>query len=425
MGIVRNIFGVLYCFIVIVTHVKGQSLVLSDNADSAYLEVVRSQNARLPNSLDTMRADNPNYPEVKKAKIVAKEKAWMEHRIKGIEFWQRFPEDERRFEWLETTVNLSRQSINYWRYPDIAVESYLRRENFLSSYEAEINYEALWKWERLYQGFRNEYFQYVKQKGMQSRQANFLAMELASFFNLSRNIVFRVSPFLSTTTIKNEILDKMKVVFEKSKDEANVFMKELNYPLLSGYRFLGLNQDSLLNLMNDLKEDRNIKESIIKWIEQSTNLINLTRSKMDLKFTTPSGEKFDLQKWRSPGSVVLVDIWSLSCTSCIGRMSYLKELHDKYRDRGFTILSLCLGDGKDERRVDSIKLGINASWKSLMMGKLKMNSNSFPSTFWEKYGFKFVPHMFLLDQTGKVVLYNHELVEGNIEPYLEPLLSKM
>jgi peroxiredoxin len=49
------------------------------------------------------------------------------------------------------------------------------------------------------------------------------------------------------------------------------------------------------------------------------------------------------------GSVVLINIWATWCHPCRTEIPHLRELYDRYRDRGFTVVGVSVdADGTDE-----------------------------------------------------------------------------
>lgn len=407
----------------------SQSFSLPDNADSAFLILEEALSPRYPKGLDSIRPGEPEYLAAEHQISVAMESAAMNYRVLGMEFWNKFPNDNRKCIWFVKTLQQGGKRVHYWNNIEIGFKRYLCRENFLSSYDAELDHELLNEWEEMYPIIRKEYLRLARLNNYRDftfsmRERDLCREEMATFFNLSRNISYRNGTNLNLDEVKNLILDKMKRIGSNNSFEERDFLKVINSNLLSGYKYLGLNEDSIFNLLDRLRQVKDISPAVIEWIDQTGSLMQLFRSEIDFRFTLPNGEEFKLQEWRSPESILLIDIWALSCSSCIGRMSYLKKLYEKYSGRGFAILSICAVDEKDRHKVDSIKASLKTDWKNLIIGSPVKGRSNVATELWKKYGFLFVPHMFLVDRSGKAVLYNHELVEGEFEPYLRELLAK-
>jgi peroxiredoxin/YHS domain-containing protein len=94
------------------------------------------------------------------------------------------------------------------------------------------------------------------------------------------------------------------------------------------------------------------------------------------------------------GKVVLLDFWATWCAPCRKSMPELQALHEKYSDRGFTVLGVSIDEGGP------------AKVKKLVRAKkftypIAMDSKQSPA--WEAFRVKAVPAAFLIDQNGQVV----------------------
>ena len=79
----------------------------------------------------------------------------------------------------------------------------------------------------------------------------------------------------------------------------------------------------------------------------------------------PERELVGLQSWInsepltiaglvSQGRVVLVDFWTYTCINCIRTMPFLRSWHEKYADRGLTILGIHAPEFDFERELDNV-----------------------------------------------------------------------
>jgi thiol-disulfide isomerase/thioredoxin len=94
------------------------------------------------------------------------------------------------------------------------------------------------------------------------------------------------------------------------------------------------------------------------------------------------------------GKVVLLDFWATWCAPCRKSMPELQALHDKYKERGFTVIGISIDEGgpaKVKKYVRSKKITY----------PIAMDSEKDPA--WEAFKVKAVPAAFLLDREGRLV----------------------
>ncbi len=89
---------------------------------------------------------------------------------------------------------------------------------------------------------------------------------------------------------------------------------------------------------------------------------------------------------------VLVDFWNVSCGPCIASFPKLKELHAKYKQQGFEVVSISIDlveedwiSGSKEHELPWINLG---------------ELGSFDGEVATKYGVRFIPKSYLIDKAG-------------------------
>ncbi len=102
------------------------------------------------------------------------------------------------------------------------------------------------------------------------------------------------------------------------------------------------------------------------------------------------------------GKVVLVDFWATWCAPCQKSMPELQALHDKYSDRGFSVVGVSV----DERAAGSSDDGLEGKIKRFVTKKkitYPIAIDSKTSPLWEQYRVKAVPAAFLIDRKGRIV----------------------
>ena len=94
------------------------------------------------------------------------------------------------------------------------------------------------------------------------------------------------------------------------------------------------------------------------------------------------------------GKVVLVDFWATWCTPCRKSMPELQALHEKYAERGFSVVGVSIDEGgpsKVQKAVASMKITY----------PIAMDSEKDPA--WDAFLVKAVPAAYLLDREGRIV----------------------
>jgi thiol-disulfide isomerase/thioredoxin len=123
---------------------------------------------------------------------------------------------------------------------------------------------------------------------------------------------------------------------------------------------------------------------------------------------------FDLAA--SKGKVVLVVFWASWHLPCAAEVSWLEQVYDAYRGRGFEIVGINLDAADGSQRIETLMPGVrrflidyNVRWPNLVSG-------SGGQDYARAYGITSIPANVLIDREGTVVQL--DLVRKNIEPVL-------
>ena len=98
------------------------------------------------------------------------------------------------------------------------------------------------------------------------------------------------------------------------------------------------------------------------------------------------------------GKVLLLNLWGIWCIPCISEMPHLVKMQDKYREQGFQIIGLNVGD-EDAQPEDINKIKEFAAKQGLNY-ELARLSDSFAVDFNKITKFEGVPQTILIDRGG-------------------------
>ncbi|HWB09360.1 MAG TPA: redoxin family protein [Pirellulales bacterium] len=124
----------------------------------------------------------------------------------------------------------------------------------------------------------------------------------------------------------------------------------------------------------------------------SARRLGLVGHEVTLDGTTTAGQAFDWASYR--GKVVLIDFWATWCGPCVAELPNVRELYDKYHERGFDVVGISL-DG-DREALDKFLSEKGIPWTTLHQAGGQHPAAAF-------YGVSAIPTVLLVDRDGKVV----------------------
>ena len=114
----------------------------------------------------------------------------------------------------------------------------------------------------------------------------------------------------------------------------------------------------------------------------------------DFALPTMAGDTLRLSDLR--GHVVILDFWASWCAPCMGEMPVMKEIYEKYHDRGLEIVGISLDDKRD-RWVNAIeKEGL--AWRQV--SSLEGRDGCPVARLYQVIG---IPKLYIIDGEGKIV----------------------
>jgi peroxiredoxin len=129
---------------------------------------------------------------------------------------------------------------------------------------------------------------------------------------------------------------------------------------------------------------------------ENNKVLNIGSQAPDITASTPDNQWVKLSDFK--GKYVLLDFWASWCKPCRQESQNVVRLYNKYKDKGFTVLSFSLDDNK-EAWMKAIK-DDHLTWTHI--SELKKWNSSVVSS----YKIEGIPATYLLDKEGKILAMN-------------------
>ncbi|HUS12546.1 MAG TPA: redoxin domain-containing protein [Pyrinomonadaceae bacterium] len=116
------------------------------------------------------------------------------------------------------------------------------------------------------------------------------------------------------------------------------------------------------------------------------------------------------------GRVVLIDFWTFGCYNCRNTLPFIKGWHDRYRDKGLTVVGVHSPEFDYEKKPENLRREV----VSLGIHYPVVSDNDYRT--WDAYNVAAWPTIFLLDKQGRI-RWMH-VGEGNYDE-TERLIQKL
>lgn len=124
------------------------------------------------------------------------------------------------------------------------------------------------------------------------------------------------------------------------------------------------------------------------------------------------------------GKVVLIDFWEYTCVNCIRTFPYIKSWHQKYKDKGLTVIGVHTPEfhfAKEEANVAKAVRDFGLDYPHIVDSDYLV---------WRAYGNRFWPAKYLIDAEGNVRYYHfgeggYDATEARIQALLKEANPKV
>jgi len=96
------------------------------------------------------------------------------------------------------------------------------------------------------------------------------------------------------------------------------------------------------------------------------------------------------------GRVVLIEFWTFGCINCRNTLPFLKSWHDRYQEKGLTVIGVHSPEFDEERKVENLRREVT----SLGIRYAVVTDNDYQT--WNAYRVEAWPTAFLLDKRGRI-----------------------
>ncbi len=132
--------------------------------------------------------------------------------------------------------------------------------------------------------------------------------------------------------------------------------------------------------------------------------------------TDMAGQAIDSKTYTDQKKVLLLDFWSIYCSSCIQEMPYIVAMHDKYKDKGLQVLGIDLdvyGPARVKKFMDGLDFKI--PYPTIIDAKMQIKN---------KLGVSMLPTVIVADPAGTVRIF-HVGYKPGYEKELEEKVQKL
>jgi thiol-disulfide isomerase/thioredoxin len=182
---------------------------------------------------------------------------------------------------------------------------------------------------------------------------------------------------------------------------------------------------NILTQIQSKKNDAVMQEYLELALERLANnpWLNMIKSRFAVKKVLGAGKEIPAFRVRSlqdttliissqimKGKVYLIDFWATWSSTCIRNMESMQRVYEKFKTRGFEIVSLSL-----DAKADDVRAFRGGQWKMPWLHALVTTNTGLLADF----SVSVLPKQYLVDGAGKILATPKDLEEKPLERMLE------
>lgn len=330
------------------------------------------------------------------------------HQALGLEFYEKYPTDARRWEWLEQAV----KSADFYADPAQAAQAiFFGKPEWIKP-----DTEAQQKWEHVYESELKPAFLAAAEVSHQ-RRARLLLNDCMRKLHSVKSAVLRGESILEPSPLP-------ELVRSFAEYGAQPEFSEGALGQLAG----GLLYE--LDLLLPQDQRASVRAQVLALLKGSGNpqmqqmaagqelLASFQLKPFTLRGKALDGREVDLAAMRD--KIVLVDMWSTTCSGCIAAMPHLKEIYEKYRSHGFEVVGVCFNSEEDRPEIEGLMAKMSIPWPQLLQGRAHGPNKS---KLWTDLGLSYMPVLLLIGHDGKVITNDLYPSQEKVEPAVRQALG--
>jgi len=305
---------------VVSTSLNSIQINLSLNADSAWSwvnEPLWGQKSK--DDAGNLYGWGPKY-------YVWEELSARQYRERGIEFFEKFPDDSRFKEWRDKT--LASISPQYYKDPEAYGESYSSFLTRGTPYTAEFDVDAERLWEEKAMTLLKKYFDgnLVKEEDKKSLEGAVLGNKITF---LNKMI------YLGTGDIGKKLSEntpRMMQLLEEALNASDAGNAE--YVLQVASNDPGLEKQ----VLSRIRENKDSAVRSVAFLHEEIYK-RFQAKPLNLKVKNVAGGTIDFSRQR--GKVLLVVNWNIGCHGCFAHMPAFERIYKQFQTEGFNLIGMC------------------------------------------------------------------------------------